>query len=71
MVKCKEVLIRLPCVVTLCDISDQCKVVYDQKRYFGLGPIPKPKCKLADIDSCAKNMTQVNRNFLLENGLFF
>ena len=30
-------------------------VVYDWNHYFGLGPIPKPKPKLADTFSCYRN----------------
>ena len=30
-------------------------IVYDQNHYFGLGPIPKPKPKLADTFSRYRN----------------
>ena len=50
-------------------------VVYDRYHYFGLGPIPKPKPKLADTFGRYRNRTKAifQRENLVTNsmGYFF
>ena len=39
-------------------------IVYDQNHYFGLGPIPKPRPKFADIVTDTKTIFLVTELFL-------
>ena len=47
----------------LADILEVSELVYDQNHYFGLGPIPKPKPKLADTFGRYHNWY---RNYILK-----
>ena len=41
------------------------KLLYDRNHYFGLGPIPKPKPKLADIFSADTETTYQRENLVM------